>query len=627
MWLTNSSHLGRANGVTTPSYRARTARPREQQHTARAMATAAGSATATMQGSATTTTAAGGSATATADPVVGRAAAVDPAMGRTAAADSATGRSGGGMRGGGRGAAANPAMGTVAVCEEELAGEERRWRARRRSRGGGGSGDGAAADSAMGRSCGGLQRGARRGGAAAACEEEVEGRRRIRRWEGAAAAFPLALARRRLILLLFLQRWGGMWRQIWRSVDGDCKRRPSLPSLIPSTKQKIRIVPSYKPNMLPLRISPRAAAARVLVAGELLHLVSKMQPPVAKKVAARVDTMEIKSQIAKKLGAERSEHYFHSLKKFLGGQLGKEEFDKICVATMGRDNIKYHNFLIRSILSNAYLATAPPPPPPPSRQATTGNSQTSTVSVSNGAVANHGVMAGVMRGPALATREARFERPSPLGKSPLGHQGTGEFVSAGSKAPLEVVSVEDGEEVNQARGQSSAQNSRPSIPHPSLICYKNGELPEAQRLLKLLENKLQAEGLSLTQECADVLNSGLNAYLSRLLKSCMGVAKSRGKRVMMNYPNVTTVAVINGVQYQRSTGSADYSYQASLLDLETAVVCNPQLLGGNSSRSVIPLIKNGVDHKSSSASSRLAFSPGQRRIAEIFRWQSCPNDM
>uniref|UniRef100_A0A0E0JBI5 Uncharacterized protein n=1 Tax=Oryza nivara TaxID=4536 RepID=A0A0E0JBI5_ORYNI len=355
---------------------------------------------------------------------------------------------------------------------------------------------------------------------------------------------------------------------------------------------------------LPLRISPRAAAARVLVAGELLHLVSKMQPPVAKKVAARVDTMEIKSQIAKKLGAERSEHYFHSLKKFLGGQLGKEEFDKICVATMGRDNIKYHNFLIRSILSNAYSATAPPQPPPPSRQATTGNSQTSTVSVSNGAVANHGVMAGVMRGPALATREARFERPSPLGKSPLGHQGTGEFVSAGSKAPLEVVSVEDGEEVNQAGGSPvyaqsrspiraplgvsfgdpKAQNSRPSIPHPSLICYKNGELPEAQRLLKLLENKLQAEGLSLTQECADVLNSGLNAYLSRLLKSCMGVAKSRGKRVMMNYPNVTTVAVINGVQYQRSTGSADYSYQASLLDLETAVVCNPQLLGGNSSR-------------------------------------------
>ncbi|EEC69574.1 hypothetical protein OsI_38884 [Oryza sativa Indica Group] len=451
-------------------------------------------------------------------------------MGRTAAADLATGRSGGGMRGGGRGAAADPAMGTVAACEKELAGEERRWRARRR---------------------------------------------------------------------------------------------------------------------LPLRISPRAAAARVLVAGELLHLVSKMQPPVAKKVAARVDTMEIKSQIAKKLGAERSEHYFHSLKKFLGGQLGKEEFDKICVATMGRDNIKYHNFLIRSILSNAYSATAPPPPPPPSRQATTGNSQTSTVSVSNGAVANHGVMAGVMRGPALATREARFERPSPLGKSPLGHQGTGEFVSAGSKAPLEVVSVEDGEEVNQAGGSPvyaqsrspiraplgvsfgdpKAQNSRPSIPHPSLICYKNGELPEAQRLLKLLENKLQAEGLSLTQECADVLNSGLNAYLSQLLKSCMGVAKSRGKRVMMNYPNVTTVAVINGVQYQRSTGSADYSYQASLLDLETAVVCNPQLLGGNSSRSVIPLIKNGVDHKSSSASSRLAFSPGQRRIAEIFRWQSCPNDM
>ncbi|EAZ19459.1 hypothetical protein OsJ_35022 [Oryza sativa Japonica Group] len=73
-----------------------------------------------------------------------------------AAADSATGRSGGGMRGGGRGAAADSAMGTVAACEEELAGEERRRCARRRSRGGSRSGDGAAADSAMGRCCSGL---------------------------------------------------------------------------------------------------------------------------------------------------------------------------------------------------------------------------------------------------------------------------------------------------------------------------------------------------------------------------------------------------------------------------------------------------------------------------------------
>ncbi|KAF0887697.1 hypothetical protein E2562_002391 [Oryza meyeriana var. granulata] len=317
-----------------------------------------------------------------------------------------------------------------------------------------------------------------------------------------------------------------------------------------------------------------------------------MQPS---KKLARVDTLELKSQMVKKLGPERSELYFHSLKKFLGGQLGKDEFDKICVAALGRENIKHHNFLIRSILGNAFSSAGPPPP---SRQTTTGNSQTSTVS--NGPVTNHGVMAGLRRGPVMANRDRRFDKPSPLGKSPLGHQGTGEFVSAGSKAPLEVVSVEDGEEVNQAGGSPvyaqsrspiraplgvpMAQSSQPSTPHPSEICYNNGELPEAQCLLKLLENKLKAEGLSLTQECADVLNSGLNAYISQLLKSCLGVAKSRGKSVRISHANVTTVAVVNGVQGQGSSGLAGYSYQASLLDLQTAVVYNPQLLGGDSSR-------------------------------------------
>uniref|UniRef100_J3NEH6 Transcriptional coactivator Hfi1/Transcriptional adapter 1 n=1 Tax=Oryza brachyantha TaxID=4533 RepID=J3NEH6_ORYBR len=300
-----------------------------------------------------------------------------------------------------------------------------------------------------------------------------------------------------------------------------------------------------------------------------------MQP--SKKVA-RVDTLELKSQMVKKLGPQRSELYFHSLKKFLGGQLGKEEFDRICVAALGRENIKHHNFLIR--------------------QAATGNSQTSAVS--NGPVINHGMMAGARRGLMMASRERRFDRPSPLGKSPLGHQGTSEFVSAGSKAPLEVVSVEDGEEVNQAGGSPvyaqsrspiraplgvpMAQNSRPLVPHPSEICYNNGELPEAQCLLKLLENKLKAEGLSVTRECADVLNSGLNVFINQMLKSCLGVAKSRGK-TRMSQANRSTVAAVNGGQGQVfSSGLPGYYYQASLLDLQTAVRCNPQLLRGDFSR-------------------------------------------
>jgi hypothetical protein len=54
-----------------------------------------------------------------------------------------------------------------------------------------------------------------------------------------------------LLLPLCLIRLFHAWMQVAQStvVDGDDKQRPSHLSLIPSTKQKIRIVPSYKPNM------------------------------------------------------------------------------------------------------------------------------------------------------------------------------------------------------------------------------------------------------------------------------------------------------------------------------------------------------------------------------------------
>ncbi|KAL5206436.1 hypothetical protein ABZP36_034645 [Zizania latifolia] len=312
-----------------------------------------------------------------------------------------------------------------------------------------------------------------------------------------------------------------------------------------------------------------------------------MQPS---KKLARVDTMELKSQLVKKLGHQRAEFYFHGLKKFLGGQLGKEEFDRISVAALGRENIKHHNLLIRSILGNVFMSAGPPP----SRQAATVNSQTSTV-MSNGPLANDGILMGAKRGRLdglVANRDRRFDKPSPLGKSPLGHQGAGEFVSAGSKALLEVVSVEDGEEVDQARGSPvcaqsrspiraplgvpKAQNSQPSTSHPSDMCYNNGELPETQSLLKLLENKLKAEGLSVPRECADVLNTALNAYISQLLKSCLGVAKARGN----HQANGSTVTAVNGGQGQGLRSDlAGCSYQASLQDLLMAVESNPRVLG------------------------------------------------
>ncbi|KAL6622510.1 hypothetical protein ACP70R_032389 [Stipagrostis hirtigluma subsp. patula] len=313
-----------------------------------------------------------------------------------------------------------------------------------------------------------------------------------------------------------------------------------------------------------------------------------MQPP-AKKLA-RVDTLGLRALLVKRLGNQRVELYLRSLKRFLGSQLGKDEFDKICVAALGKENIKLHNLLIRSILSNACMSVEPPP----SKQAATGNSQTSTVS--NGPSASQ--VLPVRRVWPVASRERRFgDKPSPLGKSPLGHPGPGEFVSAGSKALQEVISVEDGEEVDQARGSpvcvqsrspiraplgfSKAQNSQPSTSCSFDVCYNNGELPDSESLSKLLEAKLKAQGLTVPRECADVLNSGLNAYICQMLRACLGIAKARQNQntMRMPYANGRAVAAANGGQNHGLCPESGGCYEASLLDFWTAVRSNARLVG------------------------------------------------
>ncbi|KAG6591626.1 hypothetical protein SDJN02_13325, partial [Cucurbita argyrosperma subsp. argyrosperma] len=76
--------------------------------------------------------------------------------------------------------------------------------------------------------------------------------------------------------------------------------------------------------------------------------------------SSRIDLADLKAQIVKKLGNDKSKRYFFYLSKFLGQKLSKVEFDKLCVRVLGRENIQLHNQLIRSILKNACVAKTPP---------------------------------------------------------------------------------------------------------------------------------------------------------------------------------------------------------------------------------------------------------------------------
>ncbi|CAL9778485.1 unnamed protein product, partial [Musa acuminata subsp. burmannicoides] len=348
---------------------------------------------------------------------------------------------------------------------------------------------------------------------------------------------------------------------------------------------------------------------------------------------SRIDTAELKAQLFKKLGRRKAERYFYILKRLLNLKLSKLEFEKLCYGIIGKENLALHNLFIRSILSNACLALAPP-----SRETITGNSRTSKMS-SFGET----FPASPRRGRSINSKDRRSADRArllgPYGKIPPGHvqevtnscdlqrsreqQSAPELISIGSKA---LASVEDGEEVEQYRCSPSVQSRSPLRPplgipvtlgdpprkffrtgftsrlkliEPNVLdsCLRTSQLPDTRSLRGRLERKLVVEGLGLSVDCTNVLNHGLDAFLRRLIKPCMDLARARHSFNRMSqgdgkfFPNMKGLWQVGQVQ------TSNESYYASLLDFQSAVELNPKILGEKRETKTKRLIHHGVANK------------------------------
>ncbi|KAL5974038.1 hypothetical protein ACLOJK_030700 [Asimina triloba] len=126
-------------------------------------------------------------------------------------------------------------------------------------------------------------------------------------------------------------------------------------------------------------------------------------------------------------------------------------------------------------------------------------------------------------------------------------------------------------------------------------CIDRGELFDSETLRKWMEQIAGAEGLDgLSLDCANLLNNGLDAYLKRLIKSCIELvgARSGGESikhsVQKRQPNGNP---INGtwpghhMHAQSSTRFPDPIQETrswcpiSMLDFKVAMELNPQQLG------------------------------------------------
>ncbi|XP_051127209.1 uncharacterized protein LOC127248739 [Andrographis paniculata] len=323
----------------------------------------------------------------------------------------------------------------------------------------------------------------------------------------------------------------------------------------------------------------------------------------------RIDTLELKNHIELRLGHNKAEKYFNLLNMFFNGRIRKPEFDKLCIGVIGRENVSLHNGLLRAILRNASAAKAPP-----NKDGKVQNSVNSKVP--NGYHSNlQSLCRGVFppsprkgRSPTIRDRKSK-DRPSPLGPhgkprsvggedsvTRVQEQQSGtEIVSLGSR-PFEVVtSMEEGEEVEQVAGSMGIHSRGPlraplgvclraKMPRKVISsglsadldkCHNNYELPDTAWLRKRMEQKVGMKGLSVSTDCVNLLNNGLDVFMKRLIKPCLDSAVSRSEFKLPNKIH-HQASFVNGV---RPLTTYTHKSPVSITDFQVAMQSNPSVLG------------------------------------------------
>ncbi|XP_027362334.1 uncharacterized protein LOC113869962 [Abrus precatorius] len=307
-----------------------------------------------------------------------------------------------------------------------------------------------------------------------------------------------------------------------------------------------------------------------------------------------IDTLEQKLRIEARLESVKACNYFDLITRFLSLKISKHEFDRLCIATVGRDNVHLHNHFIRSILKKACLSMIPSP----RKGKLEGSFCVKTPNgyhKSNFQLLCKDFPQSPRRGRTPNLRDRRF-RIAYEDSVPKSHEqkNTTDQHSLVSRPPL---SVEDGEEVDQDFGSPSIYSRSPvkaplGIPITTKreknclckgsasinftnTCQSIGQLPDTCSLMTRLEQKCEIGGFKVSADSANLLNNALDVYLKELIKSCLDlvVSKSVGKFSGPIHPG------LKGLLMSRYMPNPVGSVSASISDFRAAVELNPIILG------------------------------------------------
>ncbi|KAL9992396.1 putative transcriptional coactivator Hfi1/Transcriptional adapter 1 [Helianthus debilis subsp. tardiflorus] len=262
---------------------------------------------------------------------------------------------------------------------------------------------------------------------------------------------------------------------------------------------------------------------------------------------ARVDTLELKLQMERRLGSQKSQKYFNLVTRYLSLKVGKSEFDKLCICLIGRENIRLHNELIRAILTNATVANTPPP------KQVKHDSLLSLKDPNGGlqSICRDAFPQSPRKGRTPNLRKFK-DRPSPLGLNEKNH--TGEELETTRRHKRIPVTAPFGINIHSNETRKVSCNAAGSSYYTE-TCEYGGQLQSISSLETRLKQKSKLEGLDVSMDCVNVLNTGLNCYLQRVLKPTLELASAR------------------------SLHKPGKKFTVSLLDFQMATTTNPKILG------------------------------------------------
>lgn len=315
-----------------------------------------------------------------------------------------------------------------------------------------------------------------------------------------------------------------------------------------------------------------------------------MQPP---NQCSRINISELKAQLFKRLGPERSAQYFDCLHRLLSLRLSKFEFNKLCLKLLGKENLSLHNHLMRAVLHNASIESISPHIPVHSKGAcvTADNRPLSlrknlTTSVGLNGEAN---LVSLSRNLENKIGDGVLENGSSRShdsQKPLQHHQEligDTFVSGQNWFKSGALVVERENNAHKfSRSQLQAPFRTPFHPFSGRShcsrSYDNNGLLDTNSLREQMQHIAADQGLEdVTLDCANLLNIGLNSYLKTLLVSCIQLARtSTSKQALKSLQRDQLLQRLgNGVFLQEERSR----FPITMLDVRAAVELMPQELG------------------------------------------------